>query len=89
MDKKKIDASEVFIDSHVHIFPQGRLRGLMRWILRLIPDHPVPESVTAETILHEMRREGITHFFNLVYPLREEEAVPLNAFNGRFCSAVP
>jgi hypothetical protein len=88
MDKKRF-ASEVFIDSHVHIFPQDRLGGLMRWILRLVPEHPVPGSVTAETILHEMRREGITHFFNLVYPLKEEETAPLNAFNGRFCSKIP
>ncbi len=89
MDKKKSNASEVFIDSHVHIFPQDRLGGLMRWILRLVPEHPVPESVTAKMILDEMRREGITHFFNLVYPLKEEETAPLNAFNGRFCSTVP
>ena len=89
MDRKKRNASEVFIDSHVHIFPQDRLRGLMRWILRLVPEHPVPESVTAKMILDEMRREGIAHFFNLVYPLKEEETDPLNAFNGRFCSAIP
>jgi hypothetical protein len=89
MDRKKSNASEVFIDSHVHIFPRDRLGGLMRWILRLVPSHPVPESVTAETILHEMRREGITHFFNLVYPLKEEETAPLNNFNGRFCSTLP
>jgi hypothetical protein len=89
MHKKKRNASEVFIDSHVHIFPQDRLGGLMRWILRLIPDHPVPESVTAETVLDEMRREGITHFFNLVYPLREAETTVLNEFNGRLCSTIP
>jgi len=61
----------------------------MRWILRLVPAHPVPESVTAHHILEDLRREGITHFFNLVYPLKEEETDALNDFNGRLCSAIP
>jgi hypothetical protein len=81
--------TEFFFDSHVHILPEERLGGLMRWILRLIPAHPVPESVTARQILDDLRREGVTHFFNLVYPLEEEETDSLNAFNGRLCSAIP
>jgi predicted TIM-barrel fold metal-dependent hydrolase len=79
----------LFIDSHVHILPPERLGGLMRWILRLVPAHPVPESITAQTILHEMQQEGVTHFFNLVYPLKEDETAALNDFNGRFCSTTP
>jgi hypothetical protein len=61
----------------------------MRWIRSLVPAHPVPASITAQTILHELRQEGVTHFFNLVYPLKEEETVVLNDFNGRFCSTTP
>jgi hypothetical protein len=61
----------------------------MRWILRLVPAHPVPASITAQAILHELLQEGVTHFFNLVYPLKEEETVVLNDFNGRFCSITP
>jgi len=87
--KKRDKEPEPFIDSHVHILPEERLGGLMRWILRLIPAHPVPESVTARDILDDLRREGVTHFFNLVYPLREEETDSLNDFNGRLCSRIP
>ena len=83
------EEAKFFIDSHVHILPQERLGGLMRWILRLIPAHPVPEEVTAQYILEDLRREGVTHFFNLVYPLKEEETDSLNGFNGRLCSAIP
>ena len=61
----------------------------MRWIRSLVPTHPVPESITAQTILQELRQEGVTHFFNLAYPLKEEETVVLNDFNGRFCSTTP
>jgi hypothetical protein len=81
--------TDLFIDSHVHILPEERLGGLMRWILRLVPAHPVPETVTAHQILEDLTGEGATHFFNLVYPLKEEETDPLNAFNGRLCSEVP
>lgn len=75
--------TKLFIDSHVHILPEERLAALMRWILRLIPAHPVPESVTAEEILVDLKRQGVTHFFNLVYPLREEETDRLNSFPFR------
>jgi len=78
-----------FIDSHVHIFPEKRLRGLVKWIRGLIPDHPVSALVTEQELLSDFRKEGVTHFFNLVYPLKEEETGPLNEFNARFCSATP
>lgn len=80
---------DFFIDSHVHIFPKKRLQGLVKWILGLIPDHPVSATVVKEDILHDLKQEGVTHFFNLVYPLREEEAGPLNEFNARFCESTP
>jgi predicted TIM-barrel fold metal-dependent hydrolase len=80
---------EFLFDSHVHIMPPKRMRGLARWILRAFPDHPVTESVTAAQVLDELREEGITHFFNFVYPLSREETEPLNAFNADFCEKTP
>lgn len=79
----------LFIDSHVHIMPQDRLRGLARWILGISPDHPVSALVTSDDLLCELRQEGVTHFFNLVYPLTVEEANPLNEFNAHFCNKTP
>lgn len=81
--------TELFIDSHVHILPEERLGGLMRWILRLVPAHPIPEMVTAKDIVDDLKRRGVTHFFNLVYPLKEEETDPLNDFNRCLCSEIP
>ena len=77
------------IDSHVHILPEERLAGIMRWIKRAFPDHPVSLDVTKEHILSEMKSLGITHFFNLAYPLRNEETASLNAWNIQFCRQTP
>jgi len=68
-----------FIDAHVHILPPRRLAGLMRWIRRANPQHPVPGDGS----------EGVTRFFNFAYPLAPEETDPLNEFNLDFCSRVP
>ncbi len=78
-----------FIDSHVHIMPPWRLRGLARWILKAYPDHPVKESVTAEDILDELKERKVTHFFNFIYPLKVSETNKLNEFNAEFCSKTP
>ena len=77
------------IDSHMHILPQKRMRGLLRWILSMAPDHPVPESVTGDDLLKELSQQGVTHFFNLVYPLKEEETDSLNQYNADFCENIP
>jgi len=63
-----------------------RLRGLARWIKRADPSHPVAEDGSASDVLEDLRGSGVTHFFNLVYPLKDEETVPLNEFNLRFCN---
>jgi predicted TIM-barrel fold metal-dependent hydrolase len=77
------------IDSHVHILPEKRLVGIMRWIKRAFPDHPISLDVTKEHILSDMKSLGITHFFNLAYPLHNEEMASLNAWNIQFCRQTP
>ncbi len=69
--------------------PGWRLRGLARWILRAFPGHPVKESVSAEDILTDLKQMKISHFFNFIYPLKEEETDQLNRFNIDFCSNTP
>ena len=80
---------EIFIDSHVHIMTRKRLQGLARWVLRWDPNHPIRESLDAENILYDLYNCGVTHFFNLVYPLKENETDILNSFNLDFCKEVP
>jgi uncharacterized protein len=77
------------IDSHVHVLPPRRLRGLVRWLKRAYPAHPVAEDVTAAEILTDLRAAGVTHFFNLAYPIAEIETESLNDFNARFCADTP
>jgi hypothetical protein len=89
MNASNQPAAAPLIDSHVHVLPPRRLGGLMRWILRAFPAHPVPENITAEMVVAELKAQGITHFFNLIYPLHPEETDPLNAFNADFCSRTP
>jgi hypothetical protein len=78
-----------WIDPHVHILPPRRMRGLVRWVKKFTPDHPVSEEITAEEILEGLRSAGITVFFNLVFPLWEEETKDLNRFNFELCSSIP
>lgn len=77
--------ADLFIDSHVHILPQKRLRGLVRWLRKAWPEHPVAETITGAEVLADLRAAGVTHFFNLAYPLWEDETESLNEFNAEFC----
>ncbi|HUT55180.1 MAG TPA: amidohydrolase family protein [bacterium] len=79
----------LFIDSHVHVLPPQRMRKLVLWLLKAWPQHPVSELITKEEIVAELRGRGVTHFFNLAYPLKPEETGPLNDFNLEFCRATP
>ena len=76
----------VFVDSHVHIMTPWRLKALARWILKAYPDHPVSPEITRHSVLDDLHRCGVTHFFNFIYPLTVEETEPLNDFNRDFCS---
>jgi uncharacterized protein len=77
------------IDPHIHILPQKRLAGLMRWIKKGFPQHPVPVDIDAEGILSDLRKAGTTHFFNLCYPIKVEETDFLNDWNMDFCKKTP
>ena len=68
------------IDAHVHIMPEYRTAGLVRWIKRAFPDHPSRQDLTAEEIVGEIRAAGCGRAFNFVFPLDDRETAPLNRF---------
>jgi hypothetical protein len=78
-----------WVDTHVHIMPPRRMRGLVRWVKKFTPGFPVSEDITAEEILASLRAAGIPLFFNLVFPLWEEETEDLNRFNRELCAGIP
>jgi len=69
------------IDAHIHIFPPYRSVKAVRWLKRYIPGLKVEETVSEAQILKLLRDSGISHFFNYVYPLKQEESRPLNQYN--------
>jgi predicted TIM-barrel fold metal-dependent hydrolase len=77
--------ADIIIDAHVHIMPPVRLRGLMRWIKRAFPDHPVDSNIDEGGILKDLDDKGIPLFFNYIYPLKDEETDHLNEFNYELC----
>ena len=81
--------SHPIIDAHVHIITPWRLGGLMRWVKRAFPEHPVPEDIDRNGILADLEAHGTRYFFNLVYPLRKRETEPLNDFNRNLCNMLP
>ncbi len=83
------EVNGIRIDSHVHVLPEARLGGLMRWIKRGFPAHPVSVDVSARDILSDLQAEGVTHFFNFAYPLKVEETEGLNEWNLDFCKKTP
>ena len=77
------------IDTHVHIMTEKRIQALARWMKKAFPQHPVSVTVTPMDLVDDLKRGGITHFFNLVYPLTVDETESLNDFNVSFCREVP
>lgn len=77
------------IDIHVHLYPERRLGGLMRWIHKGVPGHPVPVDVTVEQIVTDLRAAGAERFLAAVFPLAPGEARELNRFNADLARAVP
>jgi hypothetical protein len=65
------------------------MRGLVRWVKKFTPGFPVSEDITTEEILAGIRESEIPYFFNLVFPLWEEETEDLNRFNRDLCAGVP
>lgn len=78
-----------WIDPHVHILPPRRMAGLVRWVRKFTPGFPVSEGITPEEIVAALRESGIRLFFNLVFPLWEEETEDLNRFNRDLCAGIP
>lgn len=69
--------------------PAERLRGLMRWIKRALPDHPVDSRITGGGILEDLRKNNIRFFFNYIYPLKDIETDSLNDFNLALGERIP
>ena len=83
------DNGMAWVDPHVHIMPPRRMAGLVRWVRKFTPGFPLSEDITAEDILRGLRESEITCFFNLVFPLWEEETADLNRFNRDLCAGIP
>lgn len=78
-----------FIDVHVHLYPERRLRGLMRWVRRAMPGHPVPEDISVPETVSDLRASGMERFFSVVFPLAPGEARELNRFNASLARDIP
>lgn len=80
-------------DSHIHILPPRRTRGLVRWIKKAFPQHPSREDYTPDDILGELRLCGVEMAFNMVFPLKDSETEELNRFSreiaDRYENVVP
>jgi len=87
-ETKKKSKGRPWIDPHVHILPERRMRGLVRWVKKFTPGFPVNEGISAMELLEGIRESEIPCFFNLVFPLWEEETEDLNRFNRDFCAGV-
>ena len=84
-----MEENDKIVDSHIHILPPKRTRGLVRWIKKIFPEHPATEDVTPDEVLGELRDCGVTSFFNLVFPLKEEETEGLNAWSRDIADSSP
>jgi len=90
-----------YIDTHVHILPEKRIRGLMKWVYRSMEGTVVPsfegggvkQDITEEEIVADIRRKGMKRFFSLVFPLKPNEIPHLNYFSAqvpeRYPEAIP
>jgi predicted TIM-barrel fold metal-dependent hydrolase len=77
------------IDVHAHLYPPARLAGLMRWIHRGIPGHPVPVDITVDGVVADLRAAGVERFLSAVFPLAPGEAGELNRFNAALARDIP
>lgn len=84
-----LDKHSFQIDTHTHILPEYRLRTLAKWMKNSFPGHDVSEKFKPLDLVRDLYNGGTTHFFNLVYPIQEEETERLNDFNIEFCRDIP
>ena len=80
MESKKPGEADI-VDSHIHILPPGRMRGLVRWVKKFFPQHTTSEEITPDEILATDAAQGVGTFFNMVFPLWEKETEELNLFS--------
>jgi predicted TIM-barrel fold metal-dependent hydrolase len=78
-----------FLDAHVHLYPERRLSGLIRWMHSFFPEHPVPKEASLDDVLSDLRRHEYGHFVALVFSIEPEESSRLNAFIGEMAATVP
>lgn len=71
----------MLIDAHVHLLPTKRLAGLLRWMHRFAPWHPIPLDVTLEDCIRHYEKLGVDYLFNFAYPIDPEETDGLMEFN--------
>jgi len=76
-----MEEKQGIVDSHIHILPPRRTAGLVRWVKKFMPQHQSREEVTPDEMLAELGACGVDTFFNLVFPLKEEETQQLNLFS--------
>ena len=69
------------VDSHIHILPQCRMRGLVRWVKKFFTEHTTSEDITPDEVLADLEACGVSRCFNMVFPLKEEETEELNLFS--------
>lgn len=84
-----MDNGSFQIDTHVHVLTDWRIQGLARWMKKYFPQHPVSVTATAQDLVDDLKKGGVTHFFNLVYPISSDETDWLNDFNIEFCKKTP
>lgn len=77
------------IDTHVHLYPKRRLGGLMRWVHRGMPGHPISVDITVEEAVADLWAAGVEAFFAAVFPIGPGEAQELNRFNAELARCVP
>lgn len=72
----------MLIDVHVHLLPPRRLAGLLKWMHRLCPIHPVAVDVTLEELIGDYAKVGVDYLFNFAYPIEPQETEELILFNA-------
>jgi predicted TIM-barrel fold metal-dependent hydrolase len=77
------------VDPHVHLLPDARTAGLMRWLHRALPGVAIPADITAERALGDLRAAGGKTFVNLLFPLREGEAEELHRYGAALAEREP
>jgi predicted TIM-barrel fold metal-dependent hydrolase len=69
--------------------PPDRIAGLMRWIRKAFPDHPVDPAIDETGIVADLDARDVRFFFNYVYPLRADQTDALNEFNDELGRRLP